>query len=232
MARPRQDSPATAPHSQTLDRGIRLLEAVAEANEPQSLEDLAIGLGVHRSIAYRMLRTLEDHRLVRRRAGGRYEPGFGLSVLARSVSRPLQAAAMPELIALANSVGMTAFLVVREGEEAVTISSVEPRYSTAHVSYRPGTRHPIDHGAPGVALLAGEPPRDGERREVTLCRARGYATSSGEVITGLSAVASPITSRGELAGAIAVVGLDSQCNHPEIGAEVKVAADRIAAELA
>ena len=37
---------------------------------------------------------------------------------------------------------MTAFLVVRSGDEAVTVATVEPQDSTAHVVYRPGTRHP------------------------------------------------------------------------------------------
>ena len=47
---------------------------------------------------------------------------------------------------------MTAFLVVRSGDEAVTVATVEPQDSTAHVVYRPGTRHPVDRGAPGLAL--------------------------------------------------------------------------------
>ena len=35
---------------------------------------------------------------------------------------------------------MTAFLVVSDGHEAVTVRVVEPTYTTAHVAYRPGTR--------------------------------------------------------------------------------------------
>ena len=71
---------------------------------------------------------------------------------------------------LAEELQMTAFLVVADGDEAVTIDSVEPTSLDAHVAYRPGTRHPIDRGAPGLALLAGRPAVPGERAEVAVAR--------------------------------------------------------------
>ena len=64
---------ATTPaavHSQTLSRGMRMLEILADAPGSLSIADLAAALGVHRSIAYRILRTLEDHRMVVRDASG------------------------------------------------------------------------------------------------------------------------------------------------------------------
>jgi DNA-binding IclR family transcriptional regulator len=232
VARPRKTAQTAVPHSQTLDRGIALLEALVDSDTPLGLDDLAGAVGVHRSVAYRMVRTLEDRRLVRRTADGRYEPGFGLSVLARGVSRPLQTAALPELTALANDVGMTAFLTVRDGDESVTIASVEPRHADAHVAYRPGTRHPVDRGAPGLALLAGAPRRPGERREVGTARRRGYATSHGEVLPGLSAAAAPIVSaRGEVLGAVAVVFLDRERDVEALGRRLIQAAAAIIAEL-
>ncbi|MGB3377038.1 MAG: helix-turn-helix domain-containing protein, partial [Microbacterium sp.] len=57
-----------APASQTLSRGIRILEILADG--PLSIDEVATRLDVHRSIAYRLLRTLEDHRLVARNAAG------------------------------------------------------------------------------------------------------------------------------------------------------------------
>lgn len=231
MARPRKPE-SGGPHSQTLDRGIRLLETVTAADAPLGLDELAAAIGVHRSVAYRMLRTLEDRRLLRPTADGRYEPGVGLSLLARGVSRSLQTAALPVLTTLANELGTTAFVVVRDRDEAVTLFSVEPRNTAAHVSYRPGTRHPVERGAPGLALLAGAPPRPGERAEVGRARARGYASSHGEVLPGMSAAAAPIAGPGGApAGAVAVVFLDGDAALDVLGGRVVEAAGEIAGAL-
>src|SRR6185312_15125652 len=52
---------AVAPASQTLSRGIRILELLGDAGEPLTIDEVARRLGVHRSVGYRLLRTLEDH---------------------------------------------------------------------------------------------------------------------------------------------------------------------------
>ncbi|MEU7748906.1 helix-turn-helix domain-containing protein [Nonomuraea sp. NPDC049158] len=222
----------TRPHSQTLDRGLRMLEILAEADRPLTIAALAAALEVHRSIAYRILRTLEDHRLVRRTVDGSCELDVGMATLARSVSGDLQSAALPELAKVANEAGMTAFLVVPDGSDCVTLVSVEPRHSVAAVAQRPGTRHPLDRGAPGLALLAGSPARPGERPEVPEARRNGYSRSRGEVIPGLTAVAVPVLSgtRGTIA-AVAVVFLSDDIDEPAIADRLQKAARTIAAEV-
>lgn len=226
--------PYPAPYSQTLDRGLRVLEALAEAECHLTVTALAETLGLHRSVAYRIVRTLEDHRLVRRRPDGSFELGYGLSVLSRGVTPTLQSAATPELADLANDLGMTAFLAVADRDECVTLLSVEPRHSHAHVAYRPGARHPIDRGAPGLALLAAGPFTPGERAEVTIARQSGFASSRGEVLRGMSAVAAPVLAPNVTA-AVAVVfvdgHLDGHTDEGLIGQRVQAAARAVAAEL-
>lgn len=221
-----------APHSQTLDRGLRMLEVLAEAERPLTIAELATSLAVHRSIAYRILRTLEAHRLVRRGPDGTCELDVGLATLARSVSRDLHSAALPELAMLANEIGMTAFIVVADGAECVTLTSVEPRHSVAAVAWRPGARHPIDRGAPGLALLSAGPPLAGERTELPEIRRAGHARSNSEVIPGLSSLAVPVMSgtRG-LVAAVAVVFVANDVDEPAIAARLHQAARAIAAEL-
>ena len=107
------DDEGAAPQSQTLDRGIRILEHLAAAGGPQPIADIGQALGLHRSITYRLLRTLEDHQLVERDVVGRYWLGLGVAGLARGVRSDLQTAALPRLTALVAELGMTAFLVVR-----------------------------------------------------------------------------------------------------------------------
>ncbi|MFP5334385.1 MAG: IclR family transcriptional regulator [Actinomycetes bacterium] len=219
------------PASQTLDRGLRALELVAGSDVALTVAEVATRLELHRSITYRMLRTLEDHRLVQRDADNRYRAGAGLAVLARMVAPTLQAAAVPELSDLANDVRMTAFLVVRHDHEAVTVAVVEPRQSTVHVVYRPGTRHPVDRGAPGLALLAGAPPVEGERAAVTEARRTGYVSTHAEVLPGMRAVASPVVdARGTCHGAVSVVFV-GDVDLEQLGARVRAAARAVASSL-
>jgi len=222
----------TAPQSQTLDRGLRILEHLASVAGGQPVGEIAGAVGLHRSIAYRLLRTLEDHQLVERDAAGHYSLGLGVAALARGVRTGLQAAALPRLDELVAQLSMTAFLVVRAGDEAVTVTSVEPHDSPAHVTYRPGTRHPVDRGAPGLALLMPEPPSPGDRPELAAAREAGWATSRGEVIAGLRSVAAPVLGPdGGARAALAVVYVDESVDVARVGAAVRAAAAKVSATL-
>jgi DNA-binding IclR family transcriptional regulator len=226
---------ATAvPPSQTLSRGIRILETLADAREPLSIDEVARRLGVHRSVAYRLLRTLEDHGLITRDAAGRIQLGARLAALAAGVAHDLQAEALPELTAVANELGTTCFLVVLDHDECVTLVSVEPRHAVASVAQRPGTRHPVWVGAPGKAILSVLSPAswpagvsDPLRAEVTDAAARGYATSHDEVIPSLRSVSVPLVVRGRPPSAIAVVYLASAHEPAEIAARLQRSAAMI-----
>ena len=156
--------------SQTLDRGLKALGLIATSHTPMTIDEVATQLKLGRSVSYRMIRTLEDHHLVSRDSSGRLTGGTQLVALARGVENEMQAVAAPILTELANGLGMTSFLVVSDGQEAVTVQVVEPTATAAHVAYRPGTRHPLDRGAPGIALLAGLGLQPGERTEIATAR--------------------------------------------------------------
>lgn len=206
-----------APASQTLSRGIRILEILADG--PLSIGEVATRLEVHRSIAYRLLRTLEDHRLVVRNAAGLATLGPRMAALAAGVAHDLQAEALPELTAVASDLGLTAFLAVLDGEDVITLTSVEPRHTVANVAQRPGTRHAVTVGAPGKAILAqlgdAEWPAVSAdlRAEVAAVRQRGYATSHDEVIPNLHSIAVPLSLHGRRPAALAVVHV--ACPHPD-----------------
>ena len=217
-----------------------MLEILAEAAGPLSIADLAAELGVHRSIAYRILRTLEDHRMVVRDAAGVVKLGPQLAALARGVSRDLQAAALPELTAVASDLSMTAFLVVLDGDECVTLVSVEPRHTNGSVAQRPGTRHPLGVGAPGIAIQSSLSDDDVSsllpgyrvRAEVLATRSTGFATSHGEVIPGVSSVSVPLTIHGQPPAAISVVYVTSETPTGSVSSRLAAAAKAIAGEFA
>lgn len=221
--------------SQTLSRGLRALELLSE--RPLTIAELAEGLGVHRSNAYRVLRTLEEHRFVTRDQDGRIRLGAGLTALARRVAPALHTAATPVISDLAYELGMTTFVSVLEGDEVITLLTVEPTNVTATISRNPGVRHPLERGAAGRAIESSlsAPERRaylGDRSlspEAREARRRGYALSRNEVIAGVTGIAVPLRVPGEPPAAIAVVHFDFPASLDGIGEQLRAAADRIVA---
>ncbi|MFF2297281.1 helix-turn-helix domain-containing protein [Arthrobacter sp. efr-133-R2A-120] len=235
-----QGTTATVSPSQTLSRGIQALEILAAAEAPLTIAELAGALRVHRSVAYRILRTLEDHSLLVRDDAGRVQPGPGLAVLARGVSRDLQTAALPELTQLANALNMTAFVAVWDHQDCVTLVTVEPRHSAATLAQHPGTRHPVNTGAPGIAIQStmseeewsARAPGLPYRPEAAEARRLGYAASHDEVIAGLSSLAAPIRVPGGRPAAIAVVYIRREQDQAAVGEALAASAARIESQLA
>lgn len=226
------------PASQTLSRGIRILEILADARQPLTIDEIAGRLGVHRSIAYRLLRTLEDHRLITRDAAGSVALGARMAALAAGVAHDLQAEALPELTAIANELGMTCFLAVLDADECITLASVEPRHAVASVAQRPGARHPVTVGAPGKAILAQLSPTEWPagttaalRAEVETTRQRGYGTSHDEVIPTVQSVAVPLALRGHRPAAIAVVHVATDLDDAAIADRLRHSASVIGEAL-
>ncbi|WP_029146025.1 IclR family transcriptional regulator [Microbacterium luticocti] len=224
----------STPASQTLSRGIRILEILSDAGDPLAIDEVAQRLGVHRSVAYRLVRTLEHHGLTSRTDAGRIELGARLAALAAGVARDLQSEALPELTAVANDVGLTCFLVVLDRDECVTLVSVEPRHAGASVAQRPGSRHPLGIGAPGRAVLSLLPRTQWPatitaqvERQLHDAEAVGYMVSHDEVIPHLHAVAVPLPLRGHAPAAIAVVSLGDQHRAAELAERLRQAADAI-----
>lgn len=227
-----------APASQTLSRGIRILEILAEAHAALTIDEIATRLDVHRSVAYRLLRTLEDHRLVARDAAGLVSLGPRMAALAAGVAHDLQSEALPELTAVANELGMTCFLAVLDGDECITLASVEPRHAVASVAQRPGARHSVTVGAPGKAILAQLPSSQWPAEtaphtidDVAQVRTQGFATSHDEVIPTVRSVAVPLALRGQRPAAIAVVHVASAHDDREIAERLAQSAQAIAASL-
>ena len=228
-----------APQSQTLSRGIRALEILAESPHGLSIAEVAGALGVHRSIAYRMLRTLEHHALAQRDAAGSFHIGPGVASLARGVARNLQSVALPELTLVAASLQMTAFIVIWDRRECVTLMAVEPPHGEGTLVQRPGSRHSFSAGAPGIAIQSALGEQEWERlgqgepyrAESRLAAQRGYASSHDEVIPGVSSVAAAVHVPAQLPAALAVVYLNSDLPTERIGAEVTRAARAIEQRL-
>jgi DNA-binding IclR family transcriptional regulator len=205
--------------SQTLDRGLRILDLLAVAPSGLTVAELATDLGVGRTVVYRLLATLEAHQLVRRHSSGRVGLGTGSLRLASRVVPLLRDAALPALRRLAEDVGATAHLTVADGGEALAVAVVEPSWTDFHVAYRVGSRHALDRGAAGHALVRA---RSGD---VT------YAVSTGELQPGATGVAAAVVGVPEVQASVGVVAL-ADLDVATVGPRVEQAALEVAAALA
>jgi DNA-binding IclR family transcriptional regulator len=205
--------------AQTLDRGLRLLHLVADAPGGLTVTEAAARLGVGRAVVYRLATTLGEHGMIRRDGSGRLRLGAGVLHLARRAQPLVADAAQPALRRLAEQVGATAHLTVAEGGEALAVAVVEPSWTQFHVAYRPGSRHPLELGAAGQAILAG---REGSF---------GYLTSANQLEPGAYGLAAPVPGVDGLEASVGVVAL-SVLDAEVVGPQVVAAATAVAKSLA
>ncbi|OBK47638.1 IclR family transcriptional regulator [Mycobacterium sp. 1081908.1] len=178
--------------SQTLARGLTALHLVADSSNGLTVQQLADQLGVHRTIAYRLLSTLTEFRLVAKGEDGRYRPAAGLAVLGASFDRNVRQVSLPILRALADDLSTTVSLLIAEGDQQVAIAVIVPSHVAYQLSFHEGSRYPLDRGAAGIALLANMPPRPGERELVTKTRECGWVITYGEIEPNTYGLAVPV----------------------------------------
>ncbi|MFD6336158.1 IclR family transcriptional regulator [Streptomyces sp. NPDC060131] len=199
--------------SQTVDRALSILPLLAQG--PADLGRVADRLGVHKSTALRLLRTLHEHGLVYRQQDNRYRLGARLFALAHEAVENLDMRdiAHSHLVALNGLCGHTVHLAVYEDGEVVYIDKVESRYPVRMYS-RIGKPVAITVAAVAKLLLADLP--EAERRalaerldyplytprsspnavaflkELATVREQGWATDLGGHEESINCVGAPI----------------------------------------
>jgi DNA-binding IclR family transcriptional regulator len=206
--------------SQTLDRGLRVLDVLAASPDGLTMTELAARMEVNRTIVHRLVATLEGRALVRRDAGGRLRVGLGVLRLGAAVQPVLRDLAVPVLRDLAEAVGCTAHLTVVDGEEALALAVVEPSWTDFHVGYRVGSRHPLGQGAAGRAILVG---RSGDPTP--------YVVTVGELQSGARGLAAPVRGVLGLEASVGIITVDPDIDTAAIGPQVERAAAALAERM-
>lgn len=207
--------------SQTLDRGIRVLRVLAATPEGLTVTDLAARLEVNRTVAHRLVATLEQHGLVRRNDRGQFHLGMGVLTLSGAVHPLLRDRAVPPLRQLAETVGCTAHLTIADGDEAVALVVVEPSWTDYHVSYRVGSRHPVAQGAAGKAICM---VREGDLSSP-------YAATAGELQSGAHGLAAPVRGVPGLEASVGIVTLGGPIDESVVAPRVVRAASEVSQSL-
>ncbi|MEU9130943.1 IclR family transcriptional regulator [Kitasatospora sp. NPDC048540] len=191
--------------SQTVDRALTILAALGEG--PSSLEQAANRIGVHKSTALRLLRTLQEHGFVTRQSDHRYRLGGRLFSLAQQALETIdiRQVAAPYLASLNERYGHTVQLSVLEDGKVLHLDKAQSRYpdrpgSRLGPDGRFGHRPPAAATAIGRVLLADLPP---EQLTAFLAAQRAGGQETGpteELRAELAAVRSRGWSADEAAG--------------------------------
>jgi DNA-binding IclR family transcriptional regulator len=193
---PRADGSASpTAGSQTLARGLSALQAVASAPSGVTATEVADFVGVHRTIAYRLLSTLAQARFITKGEDGKYRPAATLAVLGASFDNNVRQLSVPTLRLLADDLGTTVSLLVAEGDQQVAIAVIVPTLVFYQLSFHEGSRYPLDRGSAGIALLSSMPPRPGERDLVSQAREQGFVITHGEIEPDTYGLAVPVRRR-------------------------------------
>ena len=185
--------------SQTLDRGLQVLELLSAHPEGLTVTDIAAELAVGRTVVYRLVATLDQHGFLRRSADGRCRLGVAALSLARQIQPMLRDAAVPVLRRLADTVGATSHLTLLDGSDGLVVAVMEPARTDVHVALRVGARHLAERSIAGRAAL--------------LSRTSGRAADAKQFISGQDAqlggfsVAAPVHGVPWLESAVGIVSL-------------------------
>jgi len=214
---------------QSLDRALEILKLLGTEPEMR-VTDLARRLEVHKSTAFRLLSTLQEHGLVEQNPSTeKYRLGYGLVRLAGSVVAELDLARVsrPVLEQLAMRTAETVNLAILQGNQVVNIDQIAAPNLVVTVNWV-GKQTPLHCTSNGKVLLAyladverapllREPlqrftPRtitDVKTLEKQLRRVvdEGYAFTLEELELGLNAVAAPVRATdGRVRAAVSVSG--------------------------
>jgi IclR family transcriptional regulator, acetate operon repressor len=140
----------------TLQRGLRLLEAIAEGDCEATAKRLSHQLDLKRGTCYHLLRTLEEEGYVVRLSGGRFALGGRVAVLQDSLRETLAPPPqlMDILVRFHEQVGETVYIAGWYGEDIVLQRYIEGSHAVHVRGLEIGYCENAHARASGKAILA------------------------------------------------------------------------------
>jgi DNA-binding IclR family transcriptional regulator len=240
MESPISNSETNAGGSQTVDRALVVLRIVASEGRPVSLEDVVSRSGLHKSIAYRLLRSLENSGFIGRDpiVGGYTVAATFLSLSVLAVSRiDIRGRARPMMEDIVSRFGETVSLHIRSGDLRVCVDVVEGSHPVRRV-VPVGETLPLFAGETGRVLMselsgaelalpmaaAAKAGLDPERIRADVIRTRqqGYFIGIGVRTPDVGSVSVPIYGSVGILGALTISGPASRWNRAAMKAALPV----------
>lgn len=191
-------SMVSAETSQTFSRGLDVLQLLASSPLGRTPSQLAAELSLSRTVIYRLVNTLIEHRLVRRTDAGAIVMAPGALALTENVLGSMQHSVNATLAELAAECEATAHFCVADGDDILAVAVEEPPATTFHLAYRVGSRTPRGLGALGTAIAAAQ------RGEA------GVFESEGQLMAGAYGMVASLPGLGGPPAAIGLVVLAGQ----------------------
>ena len=238
----------TAGGVQSVDRALTILTVLARLGQA-GVSEIAAELGVHKSTAFRLMATLENHDIVEQtEVRGKYRLGLGLVRLAGASSARLDVVqeARPVCRRLAAESGETVNLAVLSEGSALYVDQVSGMSGVPSHNWV-GQHIPLHATSNGKVLLSGLEPaevdlrlgdqlpelpaythrtitsRAGLLRELDIVREQGYAVAADELEVGLTALAAPVRSaHGDVIASISLSGQTFRLPDPRVAELVPV----------
>ena len=213
---------------QSVDRALTILERLARSGEA-GVTEIANEIGVHKSTAFRLVATLEAHRLVEQTEDrGKYRLGVGLLRLAGATTARLDLVqeARPVCRQLASDTGETVNIAVLSESSALYLDQVAGSSALQPHNWV-GQHIPLHATSNGKVLLSGLSRQQCDavlsklsaytpltittkaklRAELDQVREQGYALAVDELEVGLTAAAAPIRNvHGDVVASMSVSG--------------------------
>ncbi|MCK4600367.1 IclR family transcriptional regulator [Candidatus Bipolaricaulota bacterium] len=242
-------------NAKILEKGLKLLEELAQSAEGLTVVELADRIGVHKTSVYRYINSLLDMGYIQSDGDGHYHLGNKILELGSQLLRrmPLRETAHPFLVELNDDTRMTVHLCVLDRQDVVYIDKIES-HRTLPIMSRIGSRAPAYCTGVGKALLSGLPTdqvvsllREAtlERRtpntitdplqlleEIKTTAERGYAIDNGEHEEGIKCFAAPIKEYGgDVVGAVSLTGLKREFDSSEESEKMIATVTKTATEI-
>lgn len=236
-----------------LQKGLMILETLANASEPMTMSDISIAVSRSRNEIFRMLQVLEEMGYISRDTAGAYTLTNRLFALGMQQPpiRDLVSTSLPEMHHLAEQAGQSCQLAVASGAEMVVIARVEAP-GMLGFAVRVGYRRPLHLSASGETILAFQSDRvrdqmiqEVERldpqvdrgallKTVNAVRKAGHVTHHSPVLKGIVDISAPILQQEVAVAALTVPFVEGTDGHADIDratALVVEAADAISHAL-
>lgn len=237
-----------------LDKGLDILELLAQASRPKSMSEISEGVGRSRNEIFRMLQVLEERGYLHKMPG---DSGYMLTNrlfmlgMQQPQVRNVTEVALPVMRKLADKIRQPCHLVAPSDDQIVVIAQIDVP-SDLGLVVRPGHRRPLSHSTSGLVLFAFQQEDVQERwlklldesrvaykraeflKSARKVRKQGYAMHASEAVVGVIDLTAPILQQDHATYALTVPFIErrpQQINADDALQSLREAADEISHAL-